>query len=71
MSEPLSKVVIKFANGTYFYNYIGRGTDINEAWTFNRKEGAQNTINSNGLTDCVIVPVTVEFINHKTKGTNA
>lgn len=55
------KSVIKFENGDYWYCYTLRGPDVNEAWTFNKDSGAQNTINTNKLTGCSIINVTRTF----------
>lgn len=44
---PMKKVVIQFPDGTYWRNYSQVTQDINEAWTFNREQGAQQTIDTN------------------------
>jgi hypothetical protein len=53
------KQVIKFRNGEYWCNYTERSFDINKAWTFNRLQGAENTIQINGLQNCGVIPVEV------------
>lgn len=55
------KQVIKFKNGDYWCNYTTRLPILLQAWTFNRVEGAQETIKNNNLADCEVLPVEVEF----------
>jgi hypothetical protein len=55
------KQVILFNDGTFWKCYQHTTKNINEAWTFNKVSGAANTVLTNGLTDCTIVPVTLTF----------
>lgn len=45
------KVVIKFEDGTYWQHHQQTTPDLREAWTFNREQGALETIARNTTYD--------------------
>lgn len=55
------KQVIQFSDGSFWKCYETTTFDLNEAWTFNKVSGAEQTCKTNKLTDYKIVQVYVTF----------